>query len=115
MNHERGFTLFEAILYISLVGFILASMSSFVMQLMNARMKVQAQSEVLHSARLFEERLSDAVRHAKSINVGSSTFVTDPGVLSLQMVDTLKDPTIFRLDQDNGKIEVSEHGEPMCS
>lgn len=97
-------------LYIALIGFILASLSSFVMQLMNARMKVQAESEVLHSARLFEERLSDAVRHAKSINVGSSAFGSDPGILSLQMIDPLKDPTIFKLDQDNGKIEVSEHG-----
>ncbi len=109
--NNRGFTLFESMLYIALVAFILASLSSFVMQLMNARMKIQAQSEVLHSARLFEERLSDAVRHAKSINVGSSTFGIDPGVLSLQMLDASKDPTVFRLDQDNGKIEVSEHGE----
>lgn len=110
MKNERGFTLFEAMLYISLVGFILASMSSFVMQLMHARIKIQAQSELVHSARLFEERLSDAVRHAKSINVGSSVFGTDPGILSLEMVDPLKNPTVFRLDQDNGNIEISEQG-----
>ncbi len=108
--NKRGFTLFETILYISIIGIILAIMSSFVLNLMNARMKVQASSEVVHAARLFEDRLSDAVRHAKSINVSSSIFGIDPGILSLQMIDVTKDPTVFRLDVDNGKIEVSEGG-----
>jgi len=109
--NTRGFTLFESILSIALMGVILASLSSFLFQLTHVRVKIQAQSEVLHTARLFENRLSDAVRHASSIQGGSSVFGSDPGVLSLQMVDPLKDPTIFRLNANDGIIEVSEHGE----
>jgi type II secretory pathway pseudopilin PulG len=108
--NTKGFTLFESMLYIALMGVVLATLSSFVMQLMHARVKLEAKSEVLHAARLVEMRISDALRHANSINVGTSVFGSDPGVLSLEMQDPLKNPTIFRLNADNGRVEMSEHG-----
>ena len=44
------------------------------------------------------------------INVGASTFNSDPGVLSLNMENAQVDPTIFSLSSDNGILQVSEAG-----
>ena len=72
------------------------------------RVKVRVISEVLSNARLVEQQLSNTARHAEGINVGSSTFGADPGVLSFEMVDSSKDPTVYSLTSDNGTLQVSE-------
>lgn len=107
---SRGFTLVEMILYIFIVGVILSVLALFLLQLLNARTKTYAISEVLSSAHLIEERLSEAIRHASSIEIADSQFQSDPGVLSLNMVDAGRTPVTFSLTQDNGQFQVSEGG-----
>lgn len=65
-------------------------------------------SEVLSNARLIEQQLSDAVRHAEGININASIFDSDPGVLSFNMVAQGVDPTVFSLTADNGVLQISE-------
>lgn len=107
---SQGFTLVEMILYLFIVGVILSVLALFLLQLLNARTKTYAISEVLSSAHLIEERLSEAVRHASSVEVADSVFQSDPGVLSLNMVNADRTPLVFSLTQDNGQFQLSEGG-----
>ncbi len=108
--NQRGFTLFELLIYVGIVGLILLTLGLSLINLLYGRVKVRAISEVLSNARLIEQQLSDAARHAEGINVGASTFNSDPGVLSLNMENAQVDPTIFSLSSDNGILQVSEAG-----
>jgi type II secretory pathway pseudopilin PulG len=108
MKDQRGVTLVELVVYITIVGVIMVTMVSFMMNLITSRSKISAVSEVLANARLIQDRLNDAARHAEGINVGGSTFGVDPGVLSLNMVDVGVDPTVFSLTSDDGQFQINE-------
>lgn len=107
---QRGFTLIETILYILIIGLILSTLGLFMNHLIQARAKTLASSDLITAARTIQDQLSDAVRRAEGINTGTSTFTTDPGVLSLDMVDASLDPTVFSLTGDDGQLRVSEAG-----
>lgn len=109
--NQKGFTFVETILYLAIMGAIMTTIALFLIQVMNARAKTRAISAVIASAHLVQERLSEAVRHAQSINVANSVFAADPGVLSLQMVDVARDPIVFSLTADDGQFQVSQAGE----
>jgi len=109
MKNKRGFTLFELIIYIGVVGLILMTLGLSLINMLYGRVKVRVISEVLSNARLVEQQLSSTARHAEGINVGSSTFGSDPGILSFDMVDSAKDPTVYSLTSNNGSLQVSEH------
>jgi type II secretory pathway pseudopilin PulG len=109
-KNKKGFSLLEIILYIFLMASILSTLAFFLLQLTTARTKTRTISETLAAGYLIEERLSEAVRHAQALLVGSSVFGTDPGVLSLDMVDAARDPTNFSLTADNGQFQISQAG-----
>lgn len=105
---RHGFTLIETIIYIAIIGLIMGTLGLFVNTLLQARAKTQASSEVIAVARVIQDQLSLAARHAEAINIGTSTFDTDPGVLSFKMVDAVIDPTLFSLTGDDGQFRKSE-------
>jgi type II secretory pathway pseudopilin PulG len=107
-KNKKGFSLLETVLYVFLMASILSVLAFFLLQLTTARTKTRTISEVLIAGELIEQRLSEAVRHAQALRIGSSVFGTDPGVLSLDMVDALRDPINFSLTVDNGQFQVSE-------
>lgn len=100
----------ELIIYIGIISLVLTSMSIFVMNMIRIRGKQIAAGEVAYNAWLIEERLSEAARHSQGINTGSSTFGSDPGVLSFDMVDVADNPTIFSLSADDEDFQVSIGG-----
>jgi type II secretory pathway pseudopilin PulG len=108
MKNQQGTTLVELIIYIGIVGMIMVTISSFLLNLLNARAKTVAISEVLAAGRLVQDRLTDAMRHAEGINTVISNFGSDQGVLSLDMVDGTLDPTIFSLTADDGSVQVQQ-------
>lgn len=110
MKDQRGVSLVELIIYIAIVGVMLSTIAIFLINLMQARAKTAALSEVIGAATLIQERLHDAARHAEGINTGSSTFNSDPGVLSLDMVSVSEDPVVFSLTADDGQFQVSQAG-----
>ncbi len=109
-KNKKGFSLLETILYIILMAMILSTLALFLLQLTSARAKTRVISDVLSGAHLIEQRLSEAVRHAQAINVATSVFGTDPGVLSLEMTDATRDPTVFSLSANDGQFQMSQDG-----
>lgn len=104
----RGFSLIETIIYVLIIGLVMGTFGMFITNLLQARAKTIAASDVITAARTIQDRLTSAARHAEGINVASSTFGSDPGVLSFDMVEASVDPTIFSLTGDNGQVQVRE-------
>lgn len=107
---RTGFTLIETLIYLFIVGLILSTLGLFVNNLIQARAKTMAASQVLTAARTIQDQLATAARHAQAINTSASTFDSDPGVLSLDMVDAGVDPTVFSLTQDDGQFRKTQAG-----
>lgn len=100
----------ETIIYVLIVGLLLGTFGMFITNLLQARAKTIAASDVITAARVIQDQLGVAARHAEGINVGASIFGSDPGVLSLDMVEASVDSTIFSLTGDNGQLQVREAG-----
>lgn len=110
VKNKKGVTLLETVIYVAVIAVVLTTMSVWMIDLMRIRAKNQVISEVQTNGRLILNRLSDASRHAELVNTGSSTFGSDPGVLSFDMVDAGEDPTVFSLTADDGEFQVSVAG-----
>ena len=107
---QRGFTLIETILYILIIGMILSTLGLFLNHLLQARAKTLASSDLITAARTIQDVLGHAARAAEGINTSTSTFGSDPGILSLNMVEVGVYPTVFSLTGADGQLQVSEAG-----
>jgi prepilin-type N-terminal cleavage/methylation domain-containing protein len=102
----KGFTLIELMVYIFIIGLISVGMVTYSIDLTTSSQKGRIKIEVHQSARFAMDRVLQEIRAAESINVGSSTFGSSPGVLSLDVVNVIDDPTIF--DVSGGVLRVKQ-------
>jgi type II secretory pathway pseudopilin PulG len=107
-NRESAFTMIETLIYIAIIGAVLTGFVGYSINISNAREKAYVVEEVQANARIAIDLISQKIRTANSVNVGASTFGSDPGVLSLEMDTGSVDPTIFDLDADDGVLQMSE-------
>lgn len=101
-----GFTLIETLIYITIIGMVVVSFVIFSISISNSKNKTYVTQEVQANARLALNLISQQIRGATGINIGSSSFEVDPGILSLSLADGAKDPTIIELDQDDGRLQI---------
>lgn len=104
----RGFTLFETIISVGLLLIIVGSLGGFVLTIQNARQQLSSIPDVDGSARIALSIMSQRIRTATGVNTGASTYGSDPGVLSLEMGQGAVNPTVFRLDMDDGVLVMQE-------
>ena len=104
----QGFTLIELILYLGIAAGVITSLTLFSLTIGGTRQKALVASEVQSNMRFANEIISQRIRAADGINIGPSTFGSDPGVLSLSMADASKDPTIIDLTADDGILRIKE-------
>lgn len=107
-KNKKGFTLVETLIYVTIIGVVVSSFISFGVSISNSRNKTYVVEEVQANARVAFELISRTIRSASGVNISTSIFNTDPGVLSLSMDNSLKNPTIIKLDQDNGVLQIQE-------
>ncbi|MBU1132013.1 prepilin-type N-terminal cleavage/methylation domain-containing protein [Patescibacteria group bacterium] len=105
---EKGFTLIETIIYIAIISIAMVSFISFSLSVSEARNKTYTVEEVQSNARVSLQFITQRIMAAAAVNVGASTFGTDPGVLSLAMADAAKNPTIISLNNDDGTLQIKE-------
>ena len=98
----------ELLVYIVLLSLIGTAVVRFTIGLSNARNKNLVTNEVQAAGRSALEVVSERIRAATGVNATSSTFGTDPGVLSLSMAESSKDPTVIDLSADNGRLRITE-------
>lgn len=104
----NGFTLFEAIISIGLLLIIVGGLAGFVLTIQNTRNQLASVQEVEGNARAALATMSERIRNARSVNIDSSIFANDPGVLSLEMDNPALNPTVFRLTADDGSLQMQE-------
>lgn len=103
---EKGFTLIELIIYLTILSIVMSSFLYFSLAILNYRNKSRAIEEVQANERMAINLISQKIRSAKSVNFSQSVFNSHPGSLSLAMDDIGRSPTLINLD--NGKLQISE-------
>jgi prepilin-type N-terminal cleavage/methylation domain-containing protein len=105
---QNGFTLIEILIYVAIIGTAVTSLVFFAVSVSDSRNKNYVVQEVQANGRVAIDIISQRIRAATGVNIGSSIFDSDPGVLSLAMADGAKNPTIINLNQDDGVLQITE-------
>lgn len=108
MKNKKGFTLVESLIYVAIIGMAVSSFISFGVSISGSRNKTYIIEETQANARVAFDMISRYIRSASGVNASSSVFDLDPGVLSLTMDNALKNPTIIKLNHDDGVLEIQE-------
>lgn len=95
IHNERGSTLVEFIIYVGLIGVVLTTAVMLMAEMLRAQAKSGALAEASRHARFGMSRILAEIREADSLNVGASTFGTNPGTLSLATASGGTNPTVF--------------------
>ncbi len=101
---RRAFTLIEIIIYLAIVGTVAVTLVMYSISVSTSRGKAEVVAEVQANARFALGIMRQKIRTASSINISANTLNDDPGVLSLTMLSTAENPTIFGLDARNGRL-----------
>ncbi len=105
---ERAFTLVETLIYIGIVGAVVSAFVGFSLSVSDSRNKTYVAQEVQANARFAVDIISKKIKASNGINIASSTFNSDPGVLSLEMADITLNPTVFDLSVDDGILRITQ-------
>ena len=104
----RGFTLVETLIYIAIIGGILATFISFSLNISGAHNKTYVIQEVQANARVALDVISQKIQSANGVTTSSSVFNIDPGKLFLTMSSTTLNPTIINLSDNDGALQIKE-------
>ena len=106
--NKKGFTLVETLIYVAIFALVSTALISFILNILNIHAKNYVEQEVEANARMALDIISGRIRAASDINIGTSVFGSDPGLISLAMADVSKNPTIIDLSADNGTLRIKE-------
>ena len=105
-SHQKGFTLVEMVLYVSICSILLLSLSMFLSFLLSARVRSQAITEVNQQGLQVMNIVTQTIRNGRSIQIPGT------GVSSTSLAITtgypLLNPTIF--DLSSTTIRIKEGG-----
>jgi prepilin-type N-terminal cleavage/methylation domain-containing protein len=108
---QKGFTLIELLLYVAIASVMLLVISVFLSNLLHSRIKNQTIAEVEQQGLQIMQLITQSVRNAEAVTSPA------PGVsaasLTLDVVTTLNDPTIF--DLASGVSRITEGAGPAIS
>ncbi len=105
---EKGFTLLDFSIYIAILGITLSIIGAITLNIFFGRAKLIAIEEVSQNSRFILEKISRKIHNAESIN--SPLKGASDTLLSLQIKDPSKNPTIFYLA--DGIIRIQEGNNP---
>ena len=105
---SRGSTLIEFLIYIGIVGAILVAIGAAGLNVLFGKAKLSAALEVHENSRMAMERMLSIARNASAI-LSPAPGIT-AGVLSLQVSDASKNPTVF--DLSDGAVRIKEGSSP---
>lgn len=108
---QKGFTLLELLLYVSVASILLVGVVSFLIVLQTARVKQTTISEVEQQGQQVMEYITQTIRNAEGVT--SPTAGTDDSALTLDVVAAASDPTVIALS--GGRLQVSEGAAPTTS
>jgi len=98
MKINKGFTLIELVIYISLVSIMLLGIASFTKIILQTRTRNQVIAEVEQQGIQIAQILTQTIRNAE--NIIQPTPSNTNNNLILDVFDASKDPTIFSLNSN---------------
>jgi len=110
-----GFTLVETLIYIGIIGAAVATFVTFSFSISSSRNKTYVVQEVQANMRVALDTIAREVRSSRGVNISSSTFDVDFGVLSLAKNAPEHNPTILDLSADGRILRLKKgNGEPVA-
>jgi len=97
---KQGFTLIETLFYALIISGVLIAGIFFSLDILEGQQKARSYQEAQQNARFGMERMVQEIKSANDINTTSSTFLTNPGYLSLSHEVSSKNPTIFSVSDE---------------
>lgn len=107
-NIARGFSLMEIVIYLGILALVMVGFITFFLSITRSGNKNFVIQEVQVNNRIALDTINQYIKSASGVNIADSTFDLDPGVLSLSMDDVSLNPTIISLNQDNGRLQITE-------
>lgn len=101
---SKGFTLVELLLYVTLTGILLTSVSLTYYVVLRTRVKNETVSDIDVVGRMALDRISQTIRNANGIT--SPSIGSTQSSLTLAVPDSAKNPTVFTLS--GGAIMIQE-------
>jgi len=86
-KNSKGFTIIEMLIYIAILVFMLLIVVNILLNITRAQKALKASKSIESSALFSMERITREIRNAQSVNIASSTFGTNPGLLALNGTD----------------------------
>jgi type II secretory pathway pseudopilin PulG len=102
-RHQKGFTLVEMVLYVSLCSIILLALSTFLSFLLGARVRSQAITEVNQQGFQVMYQITQTIRNGRSIQVPS--IGSSASTLSVTTGVPLLNPTVFSVSSSTFMIQ----------
>ncbi|MEI6346020.1 MAG: prepilin-type N-terminal cleavage/methylation domain-containing protein [bacterium] len=106
----QGFSLVEMIIYLALLSSVTVFLVNGISALTKSYADIRLAKAVSASASGALQRIVYEVRQASSINIGGSTFGSNPGVLSLVSTSASGATTTVAFSVNNGILRVSRGG-----
>ncbi len=109
-SSERGASLAEMLVYISILVILLAVMTRTAVTLSAGYRSLKASQNIESAAISSMERMTRDIRGASSVNAASSSLGSSPGALSLAMTDASGNPKAERFYLSGGILRLDENG-----
>jgi type II secretory pathway pseudopilin PulG len=104
LKKQKGFTLVELLLYVSVASFILIATPSFLSTLLQSRIKNQTIAEVEQQGIQVMQLIAQTIRNTETII--SPLLGTNTAIITLDVITPISDPTVF--DISDGSIRIKE-------
>ncbi len=109
-SKNRGVSIIETLIYITILVFILVVIVSLLFNLLSSQKNIKASKSIENSASLSLERIIREIRLAESVNTTSSVFGTSPGDLVLHSTDTNGNARTVEFFVTGNTIHLKENG-----
>ena len=106
MKKVKGFSYFELILYVAILGFFVTTVVSYGWSAVFGGVRSAVEQEVSQNLRFVTHRINYEVRNSSGINSATS------GSLSLSYDDSLRNPTI--IDLSDGRVRIGYGSSGDC-
>jgi competence protein ComGC len=100
---EKGFTLFETLIYLSILIVLLTVFLNFIWEISYGNIKIEEIEEVQQNGRIAMEKMTRAIQESLAVN--SPVAGASDTSLSLEVSDRKLDPVVFNLE--NGRLRIS--------
>ncbi|MBI2087025.1 MAG: prepilin-type N-terminal cleavage/methylation domain-containing protein [Candidatus Zambryskibacteria bacterium] len=107
---QRGFSLVEMLIYISILAFMLVVIMNITVSLFRSERTIQSSRSIENSALTILERLVREIRQADSIDALSSVFDISPGALVLNGTDEFGNSRTIEFRLSSEAIVLKENG-----